>query len=172
MAGEITEPPQQRVTTCNPMYNWPLIAVHHHHNTRQNARLNSVESRTTICEDICVSFNPNSIAHLKRLKRDPRKWVTFAHRLLTNEWPRPTCKNEHLLFHSQDDEYDARDAKLTCREYLQYKIEECQSFINRALAKRKWVNHTRAQRVSSGSTERDNKRAIKIMHFLPAQSPV
>ena len=123
VGGEITELTRQRVPTREPMYDRPLTAVNHHHNTRQNARLNNIEST-------CVAFNPNSIAQLKCLKRDPWRRVTFVHRLVKNEWPRPPYKNEHLLFHSQDDKYNARDAKSTCREYRQYKLEECQSFID------------------------------------------
>ena len=54
VGGKITEPTQRRVPTRKPIYNRLLTAVHQHHNTRQNARLNNVESRTTICEDTCV----------------------------------------------------------------------------------------------------------------------
>ena len=79
-----------------------------------------------------MSFNPNSVTQPKRLKRVSRKRVQFARRLVQHEWPRPTITDEHLLFHSQDDEEYARKAKDTCRDYRQYKIEEGQSFLDRA----------------------------------------
>ena len=175
------------------MYDGPLTAVHHHHNALQNA-LNNVEST-------CVSFNPNSIAQLKPSKRDPRKRVTFAHCLVKNKWPYPTYKNEYLLFHSQDDKYDAQDAQPTCRECSQYKKEELQSFIDLRQAMIRWAEQTSAQKVSSRSTgqlrvwikenatqrvrdrlteqlvapqvsNRPNVEPTKIVHFLTAQPAV
>ena len=67
----------------------------------------------------------------KVLENRSRKRVTFAHCLVKYKWLRPTCKNDHLLLYSQDDKDDAQDTQPTWCEYIQYKIEECQSFINR-----------------------------------------
>ena len=130
VTGQITELMWRRVPTREPMYNWSLTQVNHRYPTRQRGQMNNVESNTIVFEDTCVPFNPHSIARPKRLEREPLKRVAFAYHLVKNEWLRSTYRNEHLLFHSQDNEYDARDTQPTCCDYLQYKMEECQSFID------------------------------------------
>ena len=79
-------------------------------------------------------FNPNSVIKPKQPKRDSRKRVQFAPRLVQNEWPRPTSADEYLFFHSRDDEDHARDKINTCHDFRQYKKEEWQSFRDRAYA--------------------------------------
>ena len=68
-------------------------------------------------------FNPKGIASPKRLKRESRRRVSFADKIVTSVQMRPTADDKKKHFINSDDEKRARQDKPMCPAMRQYKRE-------------------------------------------------
>ena len=117
-----------------------------------------------------MSFNPKSVNKPKRLKRDSRRKVRFAPRLIQDIWTQPKRADECFLFYSEEDEAHARDEIDTCRDYQQYQREEKQSFRENALAHLKYRLDQQSKRPPIPTT--DTRAAQRVStRSTPQQAP-